>query len=625
MTRFLTSFVTALFMLGLALPVTASDSGDIPQRDEIADKYKWRVEDIYETIEDWEADYAHLDTTIDNLRQYEGKLAESPEMLLGCLQLSDSLDIIIGNLYVYAYLKLDEDSRESKYQELGGRVSSLNSRLGAAQSFIRPEILAMDAPTLMGFLDREPELVTYRFYLEDLIRQKEHILNEEQENLLAMGWNIFRAPRDIFNMIESADLKLGTVIGLEGDTVDLTWGRYRRIMREGDRDLRRAANDTVQNQYKKYINSLAATLGSSVQKDWYLAQVRDYNSCLDYALDGDNIPTEVFHNLVQAVNDSIHVLHKWTALKKKALGVDTLYTFDTGVPLVPEFNKEYTYEQAMDLLVEGLEPMGEEYVERVQEGLTGGWIDVYENEGKATGAYSWGTYTSHPYIMLNYADRLGDVFTLAHEMGHALNSWYTNRSEPYIYHNHSLFTAEVASTCNEAVLIQHLLDRTESKQEKLALLNYYIEQIEGTFFIQVMFSEFEQKIHQHVEEGGATSVDYFRQTYREIFEKYSGPDLVIGPDNDMGGMKISHFYRQFYVYQYATSYAAAQALSQKILAEEEGALEKYMQFLAVGSSQYPVDILKDAGIDMSSPEPIYATINLFSQLVDEMERLLLEG
>lgn len=625
MTSSLLSTLAVLFTLGLVGPGAVADSGAIPQREDIADEYKWRVEDIYETVDEWEADYQHLDTTIDNLRQYQGKLSESPQMLLECLQLSDSLDIIIGNLYVYAFLKLDEDSRESQYQELSGRVSGLNSRLGAAQSFIRPEILAMDPATLMSFLEQEPELIPYRFYLENLVRQKEHILSKDEENLLAMGWGVFRAPRDIFNMVESADLKLGTVIGLEGDTVDLTWGRYRKIMREGERELRSAANDTVQGQYKKYINTLAATLGASIEKDWYLARARGYNSCLAYALDGDNIPADVFHNLIQTVNDSIHVLHKWTALKKKVLGVDTLYTYDTGVPLVSEFNEEYTYEEARKLLIEGLEPLGEEYRERLEEGLAGGWIDVYENEGKATGAYSWGTYTSHPYVMLNYADRLADVFTLAHEMGHALNSWYTNRSEPYVYHNHSLFTAEVASTCNEAVLIQHLLERSESKREKLALLNYYIEQIEGTFFTQVMFSEFEQKIHEHVEEGGATSVDYFRQTYREIFEKYSGPDLVIGPNNDMGGMKISHFYRQFYVYQYATSYAAAQALSQKILAGEEGALEKYMRFLATGSSQYPVDILKDAGVDMSSPEPIYATINLFSQLVDKMERLLMEG
>ncbi len=625
MRSLLTSLAAALLISGLTLPIVAADTGAIPQREEIDEQYKWRVEDIYETIEDWEADYRRLDTTIDDLRRYQGKLAESPQMLLECLELSDSLDIIIGNLYVYAFLKLDEDSRLSQYQELGGRVSGLNSRLGAAQSFIRPEILAMDPASLLGFLQQEPGLVTYRFYLEDLVRQKEHILSEEEENLLAMGWGVFRAPRNIFNMIESADLKLGTIVGAEGDTTDLTWGRYRKIMRQDDRELRRIANDTVQSQYKKYINALAATLGASVEKDWFLTQARGYSSSLEYALDGDNIPAEVFHNLIQTVNDSIHVLHKWTALKKKVLGVDTLYTYDTGVPLVAEFNKEYTYEDAKELLLKGLKPMGEQYRERVEEGLAGGWVDVYETEGKATGAYSWGTYTSHPYIMLNYAERLEDVFTLAHEMGHALNSWYTNRSEPYVYHNHSLFTAEVASTCNEAVLIQHLLDQTDSRQEKLALLNYYIEQIEGTFFVQVMFSEFEQKIHQHVEEGGATSVDYFRQAYREIFEKYSGPELMIGPDNDMGGMKISHFYRQFYVYQYATSYAAAQALSQKILAEEEGALQKYMRFLATGSSQYPVDILKDAGVDMTSPEPIYATINLFSQLVDEMERLLTEG
>ncbi|MFH1688404.1 MAG: oligoendopeptidase F [bacterium] len=617
-------------LLGIAILATgptimAADDQAVPQREEIGDQYKWKVEDIYGSLEQWEADYQHLDSSVASIDAFKGRLSESPEVLLECLKLSDSLDIIVSNLYVYAYLKLDEDNRQSQYQELGGRISQLNSRLGTAQSFIRPELLTLDKATVDRFMAAKPELETYRFYLEDQLRRQEHILSPKEENLLALASSVTRSPQAVFNMVENADLKLGTVADPDGNLVDLTWGRYSNIMRQTDRDYRSRANDTVQASYLRYINTLAATLDASTQKDWFLAQARGYNSCLEHSLDNDNIPVDVFHNLIKTVNENLEPLHRWNALRKRVLGYDTLWTYDLSVPLLPEFEKKYSYEEGKDLVQHGLQPMGSDYLSDFGQGLNSGWIDAFENEGKGSGAYSWGTYTSHPYILLNWSGQLGDVFTLAHEMGHALNSYYSNRNEPYVYSNHSLFTAEVASTCNEAVLMKYLLANAETKEEKMVLLNYYIEQIEGTFFTQVMFSEFEMAIHDQIENGGATSVDYFRKTYRDIFQKYGGPDVMIGPNNDMSGMKISHFYREYYVYQYATCYAAAQALSQKILEGDPGALDKYMQFLATGSSKYPVDILKAAGVDMTQPDAVERTVRLFGELVTEMENLMFPG
>jgi len=517
---------------------------------------------------------------------------------------------------------LDEDNRKSEYQELGGRASALDAKYSEASSFIGPEILAMDSAKIMGFIAQDPGLDEYRFYLEDQIRQKAHILSPEEEGILALAGPLTQAPIKIFNMIDNADHKLGTMIDSKGDTIDLTYGRYTRILKGTDRDLRRIANDTVQNSWIKYVNTLATDLGASIDKDEFLTKARKYNTALDWSLDQNNIPTSVYHNLIDAVNANLGTVHKLMALRKKVLGYDTLYTYDLSVSLAPEYDKVYSYEETKQLLLEGLKPLGSQYIADFKKGLESGWVDVFENEGKRSGAYSWGTYTSHPYILMNFDSTIESVFTLAHEMGHSMNSFYTNQNEPYVYHNYPLFTAEVASTCNEAILMKYLLTHAQSREEKIMLLNHYINQIDGTFIAQAMFAEFELAIHDQVESGGAVSVDYFRKTYRDIFQKYYGPDLVIGPNNDMGCLKLYHFYRTYYVYQYATSYAAAQALSQKILEGDQKALQAYLEFLKTGSSKYPIDVLKDAGVDMNSPEPIDRTLKLFGELIDQMDQLL---
>ena len=625
-------YLTALFIFAFimaSLPAMASDvpdnTGAIPQRDEIDNQYKWNVEDMYPTIDAWEADFKLLESRYADMGKYKGHLGESPDMLLNCLRLRDSLYSITSNLFVYAYLKLDEDNRRSEYQELGGRISALDAKVEEAIAFLDPEILTLDAAKLKSFLEQKPDLAEYRFYLEDQLRRKAHILSPAEEELMAMAGPLLGAPMKIFNMIDNADHKIGTVIDADGNPVELTWGRYSLIMKGDDREQRRIANDTVQSGWKKYVNTLAANLGVLVEKDLFVTKARKYNSTLERSLDENNIPPSVFHNLINAVNENLPAYHKWMKLRKKVLGYDTLYTYDLSVPLVPDYQKEYSYSQAKDILVNGLKPMGTDYLKDFEHGLNSGWIDVFENEGKGSGAYSWGTYTSHPYILMNFDGTIDNVFTLAHEMGHALNSYYADRSEPYIYHGHSLFTAEVASTCNEAILMKYLLANAESKEEKIMLLNHYINQIDGTFITQTMFSEYEAMLHEHVQNGGALSVDFIRKTYRELLEKYWGPDVVIGEDNDMGALKLYHFYRTFYVYKYATSYAAAQMLSQKILEGDQKALDAYMKFLATGSSKYPMDILMDAGVDMNSPEPVERTLKLFGELVDEMERLLEEN
>lgn len=616
--------IFAMMLFASFVTSASAEEGALTQRSDIEEKYKWRVEDIYADLTAWEADFTYINANLNKLTEYKGKLGESAETLLDYFKTSEGLEKKIDNMFVYAYLKLDEDNRASAYQELGGRIAALSSEFSQAVSYFNPEILALGQDKINSLLDSNKELAVYRFRFKDMFRQNAHILPAEQEELLALIQPVASTAREVFNMITDADMTYGSVYDEDSNLVELSRQRYSAMLESSDRRVRRDASDTYNAAYKKRINSLAATLGGSVKKDFFYSKARKYNSCLEASLDNYNIPTSVFDNLIDAVNANLAPLHKWASLRKKLLDIDTLYTYDMWVPVLPDLKKEYTYEQAQEMLMEGLKPMGKAYLSELSKGLKGGWIDVYETEGKGSGAYSWGTYTTHPYILLNFNGQLEDVFTLAHEMGHAMHSVYTHRSEPYAYGNNSLFVAEVASTLNESVMLKYMLDKTTDREEKMSLLNYYINQIIGTFYTQVMFSEFERAIHDHVQDGGAFSADYFRKTYRAIYQKYWGPEMVIGEDKDLGGMRISHFYRQFYVYQYATSYAAAQKIAQRILDGEKGAIDGYAKFLSTGTSMFPIDILKEAGVDMTTPGPVNATITRFAELVDEMERLINE-
>lgn len=596
---------------------------EAPTRDQIEDAYKWNLADFFVSDEAWEEAFVALRKRIPDAAAFQGRLAESAQTLARCLALNDTLGMQAHRLYVYAYLKADEDNRIGKYQEMGDRARMLYAQLGQVTSYIEPEILTIPDETLRRFIQTDEQLAIYKFYLEDILRRKAHIRSEEVEKILALAGPVTAGPSRIFTMIDDADIKFPTILDENGQEIELTRARYGQILESTNRDVRRAASDAYNDTYKKYMNTLAATLAASVNGDVFYTQARGYESCLERALDSDNIPLSVFHSLIKAASNNLQPLHKYMALRKKALGVDTLFGFDLSVPLVPQSKMEFTYEQAKEYMLEGLKPLGAEYLRSVQKALDSRWIDVYETQAKGSGAYTWGTYTVHPVMLLNFAGTLSDVFTLAHEMGHVMHNYYSSQHEPYIYAGHSLFTAEVASTCNEAIMIKYMLDRATDRDEKLYLLNYYIDQIIGTFYTQIWFSEFELKIHETVENGGALSAESLRKFYREIYQKYYGPDIFIPEYRDLGGMRIGHFYRMYYVYQYATSYAASQVLSSRILAGDQTAVAAYMDFIKTGSSDYPINILKKAGVDMTTTAPFENTIRIFGELVDEFERLLL--
>jgi oligoendopeptidase F len=613
----------ALLIFALLPARLRAQTKEAPTRDQIEDKYKWNLADFYPSDDAWEQALTALKTRIPEIEKFSGHLGESSASLSQCLMLNDTLGILAHRLFVYASLKLDEDNRVSKYQELADRAQQLYSDIGQATSYIEPEILTIPDAKLKGFMAEDKGLAIYRFYLNDILRRKTHIRSQEIEELLALAGPVTGGPSRIFSMIDEADIKFPVVKDGEGNDVQLTKGRYGQILESTNRDARRAASEAYNDTYLKYKNSLAATLSASVNADIFYAKARGYNTCLERGLDGDSIPADVFNSLIKAASENLAPLHKYMALRKKVLGVDTLYGYDLSVPLTPNSKMEFTYEQAREYMMKGLQPLGKEYLANVQHALDSRWIDVYETQAKGSGAYTWGTYSVHPVMLLNFSGKLGDVFTLAHEMGHMMHNYYSAKNEPFIYSGHSLFTAEVASTCNEAIMIKYMLSQTKDKDEKLFLLNYYIDQIIGTFYTQVWFSEFELKIHDTVEKGGALSTDALRKLYREVYQKYYGPDIFIPENRDLGGLRISHFYRQYYVYQYATSYAASQMLSRKIIAGDKSAVAAYMDFIKTGSSDYPVNILKRAGVDMTTTEPFANTIKTFSELVDEYEKLLL--
>ncbi len=612
-----------LLILNFSILISAQES-KIPQRSDIAKKYQWRLDDIYPDTLAWKADYNRVQSQMGALDVFEGKLGQSADNLYQCLALRDSLNNILDRVYVYANLKQGEDTRISQYQELADRASNLSTRFGEVVSFIRPEIIAIPDTILENYLIQNDKLKLYDFYIKDIIRTKAHILSPSEESILAMARIATRGPSNIFNMIDDADIKYPTIKDEHGKNIQLTKERYYKILESPDRTVRRAASKGYNEAYLTYVNTLGATLASSVNDDWFVAETRKYKSTLERDLDGDSIPVSVFENLVKTVDDNLGPLHKWVSIRKRALKLDKIYPYDLDAPLVKPPKLEFPYDSAVVTIETALAPLGAQYVADFTKGVNSGWIDVYETEGKTSGAFSWGAYSTHPYVLLNYNNSMDNFSTIAHEMGHAMHTFYTHRAQPYVYESYATFVAEVASTTNEALLINYLLDHAQSKSEKIYLLNFYIQQIVGTFYTQVMFSEFEKAIHDQVEQGGALSAESMRKIYRDIYQKYWGPEMNLESWNDLGGLRIPHFYNSYYVFQYATSYAAAQAISQKILKGDTGTRDKYLKMLTLGGSEYPVDELKSAGVDMTQPDAINATIALFSNLVDQMDKLLQE-
>lgn len=597
-------------------------NGTLQLRSEIDPRCAWNLQDLYESIGEWEEDFARIPALTDELVSWKGRLGESADNLLGCLRTSDRLDEMFHRLYVYAHLLRDQDTENPDAQALADRITSLATTVSEAGSFLSPEILEIEEETVGHYLEESEELRVYRHSLEDTMRMRAHTLSPKEEKILALSGNMASGAKNIFNMLNNADMRFPVIKDEEGNDVELTKGRYSRFMESADRRVRKDAYDAFLKTYKKYVNTLAASLNASVNKDIFYSRARGYASCLERALDANNLPVEAYETVLQVVGENTAPLRRYLEIRKRIMGLDTLHPWDLFVPLFPDVDEKIPYADALRIVREGLAPLGPEYGEVLEKAFSSGWIDVYENRGKRSGAYSWGAYGCHPYVLLNYQETMNDVFTIAHELGHSLHSYYTSRVQPFVYGSYSIFTAEVASTTNESLLMNYLLRSTTDRRKKLYLLNQYLDQIRGTVFTQVLFAEFEKRIHEIAERGDPLTSDTMSTVYREIFESAYGESVARDEDDNIYWVRIPHFYTAYYVYQYATGYAAASALSRKILVDGEGAVGKYLGFLKAGSSKYSIDILRDAGVDMTRPEPVEETVRLFNDLLDQMEELL---
>ncbi|MCI5876952.1 MAG: oligoendopeptidase F [Lachnospiraceae bacterium] len=594
----------------------------LPARSEIAEADKWALEDLFLTDADWEAAVKQLEEQLAQLKGYAGKVSASADALYAYLTLADETENLFEKVLVYSNEKMHEDMGNSTYQGYAAQAQAAATRLSAAEAFFEPELLAMEESRLQGFLKEDPKLEKYRLLIDRIWRRKEHTLSAAEEEILAKTYEMATAPDDIFSMFNDADAKFGTIRDENGKEVELTHGRFGGFMESSDRRVRKEAFEALYQTYDQFKNTLAATYSANVKKAKFYADVRKYPSALAAALAPGNIPTEVYDNLIETVHRFLPAMYRYVALRKRALGVEELHMYDVYVPLVADQTKKIPFAEAKEIVKRGLAPMGEEYVSHLEEGFDHRWIDVYENRGKRSGAYSWGAYGTHPYVLLNYQGKLDDVFTLAHEMGHALHSWYSNANQPYVYSGYLIFVAEVASTCNESLLMQYLLKESKDKKEKAYLLNHFIDQFKGTLFRQTMFAEFEKITHEMYAKGESLTAERLCAVYMDLNRKYFGEEMVSDPQIALEWARIPHFYTEFYVYQYATGFSCAIALSKRILEMGEAGVADYMKFLKGGCSKDPIELLKMAGVDISTPKPVEDALQLFEELVSELEELL---
>jgi oligoendopeptidase F len=595
----------------------------LPARNEIPVEYTWRLEDIFATDDEWEKEFKEVKELIPGINRFKGKLGESADELYNALTFQDQLLERLGKLYTYAHMRYDQDTTNSFYQGMDDRIKNLYSQAASALAFIVPEILAIDEQKVASFLEEKQELKLYEHALEEINLQRPHVLSAEQEALLAEAAEVMNASSNTFGMLNNADLEFPSIKDENGEEVEVTHGRYIRFLESSDRRVRKDAFMAVYSTYGKYRNTFASTLSGTVKKDNFNARIRKYNSARHAALAANNIPESVYDNLVNTINDNLHLLHRYVSLRKKVLGLDKLHMYDLYTPLVKDVKMEISYEEAKEIIVKGLAPLGEDYVNVLKEGFENRWIDVHENKGKRSGAYSSGAYGTNPYILMNWQDNVNNLFTLAHELGHSVHSYYTRKSQPYPYGNYSIFVAEVASTCNEALLNDYLLKTIDDEQKRLYLLNHYLEGFRGTVFRQTMFAEFEHLIHQKAQNNEPLTAETLTKEYYELNKKYFGQkDIEIDEEIGLEWARIPHFYYNYYVYQYATGFSAATALSKQILEEGEPAVNRYIEFLKAGSSDYPIEVLKKAGVDMTSSKPIEEACKVFEEKLNEMESLL---
>ncbi len=593
----------------------------IPQRENIDPKDKWDLTVIYKDDAAWEEDYKKAESLIEKANQYKDKLAEAPHILFDCLESRTSLALIVDNLYQYAKLYQDVDSRVSKYQEQTERAAMLESKASAAYSFVEPELMQIQDDELRKMASQFAKAGIYDFYIEEHLRARPHIRSIEVEELLAQSQMIARGPSNVFNMLDNADMKYPTIKDADGKDVQLTKQRYAKFMEAPRQDLRLRARQAFLSTYGERINTIGASLAAAINTDIFYSRARKYESSLHASLDNFNIPVSVYHSLLDTTEANLKPLHKLMAVRKKILKLDRIYPCDVYCPLFPDQNYEVVYQDAVKQVLKAVAPLGEEYITLLKNGFDNKWVDVFETEGKRGGAYSWGNYSTHPFVLMNYNDTVNNMFTLAHEMGHAMHSFFSNRKQPYPKAQYSIFVAEVASTLNEGLLLDFLLKKTDDKMQKLFLLDRHISNTFGTFFMQVVFARFELMIHTMVERGEALSPESAGELWVKLQAQYFGPELTDDEYSKYNWARIPHFYRTYYVYQYATSYAASQAILDKFLEGESGIVDKYLKLLSSGGSDYPINQLKKCGVDMTTSAPVEATLKLFAEQVDEVERL----
>ena len=590
------------------------------KRQEIPEEYKWKLTDLYETDEKWEEEVEKAKALCAQIQAFSGTLGQSAGQLLSFCKMEDELAYLAARICVYANESYHQDTADAKYQGFASASDSVMVMVSSATSFADPEILSMGEERLKAFFEEEPQLAPYRRKMDLILRQKEHTLSPAEEQILAEAGEIAVGPGNIYSMFNNADIRFPSITDVEGNRIQITHGNFIRFMNDKDRSLRKQVFRGVYHTYAKWGNTIAAVFVSNLKQEYFYAKMRKYPSVRAMHLSQGNIPESVYDNLIVAVHKHLPAMHRYMALRKKLLGVEHLHMYDLYVPLTPNVEADYSFEEAKSIVKKALAPMGEEYLSIVEEGFKDGWIDVYENENKRSGAYSWAAYGTHPYILLNYQNDLESVFTLAHEMGHAVHSYYSNRRQSVTYADYLIFVAEVASTCNESLLNHYLMENEEDEKKQAYLLNHYLENFRTTLYRQTMFAEFEKIVHEKIQAGDSLTMESMNQIYHDLNVLYYGPDMVVDLEIDCEWMRIPHFYNAFYVYQYATGFSAAVAFSQKILMEGKPAVDAYIgHFLSGGCSKDPIDLLAAAGVDMSTPKPVEDALLVFEDCLQRFE------
>lgn len=599
-----------------------SNTRSYEERKDIPKEFTWAVEDLYESDAAWKADLEKIKSMLPQIESYQGTLSKSADTLLCFLKLQDELALLLDRFANYSMRKADEDTRNTTYQGYKDQTTGIYVAVTSALSFAEPEILEIPDAILDGFYQEQPALCTYQRYLNDIRRKKAHILSNAEEKILAAAGDLAQAPDDIFGLLNNADLTFDSVTDIEGNRLSVTHASFIPLLQNYDRNIRKDAFESLYKTYAKHKNTSAAILSSQMKQLNFFAKMRKYNSPLEAALDNTNVNPNVYYNLIETVHENMESMYKYIRLRKKLLNVEELHMYDLYVPMVSNAERTISFDETKNNICKALSVLGDDYTALLEEGFSNRWIDVYENSGKRSGAYSCGCRI-HPLILLNYKDNLDSEFTTAHEMGHALHSYLSNQNQPVIDSDYVIFVAEVASTCNEALLMQYLLKKTTDKKERAYLINYFLEQFRTTLYRQTMFAEFELKMSQMIQNGESINAETACSVYHDLIDLYFGKEIVHDAKIDLEWARIPHFYYNFYVYQYATGFSAAIALSQKILHEGESAVSAYKKnFLSAGCSKDPVSILKDAGVDMSTKKTIEEALQLFDSLIDEMEALM---